>query len=389
MYTSIVIISILLAVLGPPLKSRYDSVVFILKRRPDNLPSVSSFDSFEIKFEESIRNCEDVYMNDEDGFAVLSCDPGRDNWNTVMGTKIDPQSTGGLYLYNYADPEATPVLLNMVNFPKDRDFHPLGLDLNPGTNQLIVASHASQGSGLEIFELDRKSMTLNHRHTLMDPRLPTPNAVRVISDYEVLVTNDHYFRIHQNPWLALAETYLAVPGGTIARVNLLMLEVATVARVPFANGIALLNSSHVAVASTSTPEFRVYEMHSMGLNLTMSFATPFMPDNLNTDSAGRLLIAGHAAPGALGVVAKTNHQYDLDGKGVEGKAAPEQRPRAPSWVTEWDGNMEGEMKDLYLEGLPAEKGGYGCSSSATRDVGRGVGIITGLYEKGILVFKTS
>lgn len=54
---------------------------------------------------------------------------------------------------------------------------------------------------------------------------------------------------------------------------------------------------------------------------------------------------------------------------------------APSWVAEWS-EQEG------LKGLYKNDGEEFCSSStAVRDNSRGVGIVSGLYESGILIFE--
>jgi arylesterase/paraoxonase len=50
-------------------------------------------------------------------------------------------------------------------------------------------------------------------------------------------------------------------------------------------------------------------------------------------------------------------------------------------VQSWDGNAKGELRDLYA-GME-----YGGSTTAVRDVARNVGIVTGLYEKGIMVWR--
>jgi len=42
-----------------------------------------------VEFEDIVRSCEDVYMNTDDGWAILSCDPGRSSWNTVMVCAIE------------------------------------------------------------------------------------------------------------------------------------------------------------------------------------------------------------------------------------------------------------------------------------------------------------
>lgn len=41
-------------------------------------------DEQEIKRLERFRNCEDIHMIEPSGVALISCDPGRDWWNTVM-----------------------------------------------------------------------------------------------------------------------------------------------------------------------------------------------------------------------------------------------------------------------------------------------------------------
>lgn len=40
--------------------------------------------AYQVSFSDDIRNCEDVFLNDAEAWMLLSCDPGRDQWNTVM-----------------------------------------------------------------------------------------------------------------------------------------------------------------------------------------------------------------------------------------------------------------------------------------------------------------
>lgn len=55
-----------------------------MSNRPGKLQEVNVFKSLETKFQDEIRNCEDVILVEGKGVALLSCDPGRDRWNTVM-----------------------------------------------------------------------------------------------------------------------------------------------------------------------------------------------------------------------------------------------------------------------------------------------------------------
>jgi hypothetical protein len=47
------------------------------------MPSIQNID-YEIKFADTNRNCEDAVLDEKNGIAILTCDPGRDKWNTVM-----------------------------------------------------------------------------------------------------------------------------------------------------------------------------------------------------------------------------------------------------------------------------------------------------------------
>jgi len=173
------------------------------------------------------------------------------------------------------------------DYPPNRDFHPLGLEYVPSTRTLYAANHNSNGSCIEIFRLDTAARSLSHIRTLADPKLHAPNAIRALSDHELLVSNDHYFLRRSSAVLALAETYLAVPGGSVAYVNLRSGVVAHVARLPFANGLAVVNGTVVAVASTGTPAVYVYDLVGAEggsgmprMTLRRKLKTRFAVDNL-------------------------------------------------------------------------------------------------------------
>lgn len=54
------------------------------KNAPGRLPEINTFRSYEIKFADRVRSCEDVLILESRGLAILACDPGRERWNTVM-----------------------------------------------------------------------------------------------------------------------------------------------------------------------------------------------------------------------------------------------------------------------------------------------------------------
>lgn len=152
------------------------------------------------------------------------------------------------------------------------------------------------------------------------------------------------------------------------------------ARVPFANGVERLNETALAVASTSASAVLIYEISGEGdktkLLLKTQLPVPFLPDNLSVDSAGKLLIAGH--PHAFSMIEfAESRDACFSGDGEVRERACE--VRAGTAVAEWEG--EGEVKMLWM----GEE--FATGSTAVRDGGRGVGVVSGLYERGVLIWR--
>lgn len=74
----------MLATVAPWVYDRYIAASSLLASRPSKLQNLNTFESYEIMFADQIRNCEDVILEEGLAIAFLSCDPGRDRWNTVM-----------------------------------------------------------------------------------------------------------------------------------------------------------------------------------------------------------------------------------------------------------------------------------------------------------------
>jgi arylesterase/paraoxonase len=75
-------------VTGPYLYQRISLIQSVQDNAPGRLRSYSAFSSYEVKFADRVRNCEDAILLDGlDGVALLSCDEARDRWNTVMVSK--------------------------------------------------------------------------------------------------------------------------------------------------------------------------------------------------------------------------------------------------------------------------------------------------------------
>jgi len=302
----------------------------------------------------------------------------------IQGTFVDADDASGtLWSYKYLDPSALPQPLELKNLPATlpKALHPLGVAFWAPTRTLYMVSHQHPPS-LFIFTLSSDGTSATYQRQVIHPLMQTPNSVTPISDHEIYFTNDHQFKVAERPLLAKLETYLAYPGGSIVYFDLSTDTGKKVASLPFANGIALLkDGKRIAVASSSQAAVLVYNVdastHELTLNKTLKAS--FLADNVKVDSAGTLLVAGHPWAPGFEEVSSRNREFDLDGVG-EGKPESE-RPKAGSWVAEWDGNEEGTLRTLYV-GMD-----YGTGCTAVRDVENGVGLVTGLYEKGIMVWR--
>lgn len=197
------------------------------------------------------------------------------------------------------------------------------------------------------------------------------------------VTNDHYLRARVSPLFSKIETFSGAPGGTVVYTDLRNPQnTKIVARVPFANGVARLNTSTLAVASSSKPGVYFYTINAdHSLTYQKMMRTPAGVDNISVDSNGKLLLAGHPFVPALTKVVQGRAGCNEHGSEEE-KAKCE--CTAPSWAAEW--SEKDGLKELLKDG--AESGNGICSSSTiVRDVRRGVGMVSMLYGKGIVVFE--
>lgn len=383
-----------------------------------------------------MNNCEDavIWEKVDDSGAVidkvllLSCDPNRKAWNTVMGPLNDPSSRGALWFYNIGDTvvaPAQPRRITLDGYPETHDFHPLGLDIYPSHpdqpySNLFVVNHARHNSTIEQFRLswhepDRAKWV----RTISGPELVAPNALALTSPTSFYLTHDHRFTRRLpgilGKTLPITESVLALPLAWATHVNLTdtapshintdltqpqpqshstKTHTETVAsHIPFANGVAISpDGTQVAIASTTLGEIFFYarDITTQSLSLRARVQTPFAPDNLMYDSRGSLIVAGHPYFQALIAV-----------------AADRTGARAPSWVLSitpeapapgaetdaWDvgapvpasrkvPRVPGyEMRTLYQ----SDGSEFSSSSTGLRDSKTGVLYVVGLYQDGLMV----
>lgn len=333
--------------------------------------------SCEIKYATQLRNCEDLIVDEKAGYVVLGCDQGRDVWNTVMGVfgKATPEN-GRLYLYDYSRSQPSLESIRLLNTPPGYSFHPLGLSLHLPSDTLLAVNHGTSGSTVDQFHFSRLGNSATFIKSISSPYLRAPNAVVQISNTEALVTNDHFFTPRKSSWLNKIETYLGLPLGGVTYVDIKTGQTQQIARMPYANGLAVLNNTAVAVASSSSAKVFLYEMDKATAPPTLAYkeaiSTPFWPDNLHM-SNGKLLIAGHAQLSGLAKFASSRQHCGADTTSAGCDAV------APSYIAQW--TREKGLEDVYV-GTEIYS-----SSGVAMDEKRGVGVISGLYGKGLLIWN--
>jgi arylesterase/paraoxonase len=254
----------------------------------------------DIAFKERLRYCEDVVIDHAKGMAIISCDPGRTRWNTVMGTMYDPSPKGSLYLYSYATKDE-PKLVSLIGLPPTADFHPLGLnfyrsEVAGAQTRLFVVNHQRNGSTVDIFDLDYPTATATFITSICDGdrNIVSPNAVSPVSYTSFYVTNDHRFIQRLHPILNLQETMRALPLGwaTFVDFSVGKPKFSTAATgIPFANGIVVTpTGKEVLIASSSSSVIFVYDRDPVTNKMSRcreKIPCKFRPDNLTFDESLR------------------------------------------------------------------------------------------------------
>jgi arylesterase/paraoxonase len=268
----------------------------------------------------------------------------------------------------------------LLDFPTGQtDFHPLGVEYHSESKTLYVINHAQAGSRVELFRLWPEDRVATHLKTIIHSQIHSPNSIAIIDEHNLYVTNDHFFLSRYHPWLAQLENWLAPSLGNVIHFNTETNSATVLDRMAFANGVVLINERTLAVASSSN--LKVYVYHAPNVNpqklyLKHTISVPFLPDNLSVDGNGKLLVSGHPHPFSMAAFAKSRDACH-SGVGTEKEKAC--ALRAATGVAEWT-EKEG-LKVLWM----SEE--FATGSTAVRDVGRGVGIVSGLYGKGLLVWR--
>lgn len=334
---------------------------------------------------QELNFCEDAELLDGkwEGWSLYSCDYNRGNWNTVIGPLKNAAPRGALWLWNHANASVTgaaPKALELLGYPDDASFHPLGFSLHLESDVLFVVNHGKFRSSVEVFRVTAApAPKLQYLRTIVhSSALHTPNSVLSLSPTSFLVSNDHFIARRPPPFEAILETYrsrlgldslsialahfVSIPkiAGLLAKVETMLGmrggwvdevhfdgDVTRTRRVasniPFANGVALSpDGKTLAVAATTAPGVRLYDLNQVAVprdgfrlpqlgdaegNDFETIPLRFPPDNLafvpsigpmDPSSPVRLIASGH--PNPLKLLTRAKDPYS-------GKAHP-----APSWV---------------------------------------------------------
>lgn len=379
-----------------------------------------------IGHDSAFKYCEDAAFWDHldgsgklgDRLMLITCDPGRKSWNTVMGPLRDPKPHGGLWVYSpTAGKESKPKSIVLKGYPEGHDFHPLGLDIFPSHNgnasNLFVINHARQRTFVEQFSITPANPTeATWIRTLTSKYFVSPNSVALTSPTSFYVTNDHFMtRRLPMPFgsvLPVMETVLGLPLTWVSHITVnenaqtestVVEHTFAALGISFSNGIAISpNGKDVAVASSAMAYVYFYTRDPENNKLTPTYSVPlpFAPDNLMYDDEGILFAAGH--PNFLSLTAVAGNKTDAI---------------APSWVVsisprEQTGDKAGVLLKEYDSRAPVsastkapavishevetvfQSNGklFSSSSTALRDSRTGVVYVTGLYEQGLLVCKS-
>ena len=327
-------------------------------------------------------------LGDGRKLVVLSCDPGRREWNTVMGPMKDPVPKGStklkleckdvtdlhycmagqLWIVDPTSNDVVGVPCGLKNFPGDKtDFHPLGLDIISTSegDMLHVVNHQRGETTIEVFRLtladSRANRAIAHwKATLSHPAFTgTPNSIAVLSPHAFYLSHDHYFS-RRDPGVLPAlmnrlETFAALPLGRVDIVGIQpgaapgsgqSIGVATAASgIAFANGLALSHDRKtLAVASTTHRQIHFYDVNptTYALILREKIALPFLVDNLSLAPK-----SWSPAGGDVFIAAGHPHFFSLAAE-ASGKILGPNNTHPSSWVVAIKprGASDGDDDDL-------------------------------------------
>ncbi|KAI6003381.1 hypothetical protein EDC04DRAFT_3146955 [Pisolithus marmoratus] len=345
------------------------------------------------------------HLDEEDNVTnrliLLSCDPGRRAWNTIMGPMDDPDPSGDLWIYSTETGSLSPITL--ANYPEGHDFHPTGMDAYPSKagapSNLFVVNHARQNSTIEQLVLDPAQPTVaTYVRTLTSPYFVAPNAIALTSPTSFYLTTEHLMTRRLpglfGSILPTIETIGGLPLTWVAHITVLpdgaIQHKFAALGIVFANGVALSHDGlHLAVASSSLAKVHFYRRDPSTNELThdRDVIVPFGSDNVIWSPSPPIFTdvvenkPGAKAPGwAVSIrpigARGSEDQKDSHSKttGYDFRAPLSASAIAPASSTD-------EVETIFQ----SDGSVYGTSSTGLIDTRTGTFYLTSLFEDGLLV----
>ncbi|EPQ54072.1 calcium-dependent phosphotriesterase [Gloeophyllum trabeum ATCC 11539] len=381
--------------------------------------------------EAQLKYCEDATFWDhkdkggvlQERLLLLSCDPNRKAWNTVMGPLRDPNPRGALWVY---DPKSDSLQkVSFTGYPEGHDFHPLGLEIWPSyagnASNLFVVNHARHNTTIEQFYMSPSHPSrATWVRTLTSKYFVSPNSVALTSPTSFYVSNDHLMtrRVPSllGEILPMTESVFGLPLGWVSHVSVDSPDPGSVSTqhtfsaigIPFPNGVALSHDGQqLAVASSSMAEVRFYARESLtnALRLQSKVPLPFAADNIMFDDEGTLIVAGH--PHFPSLIAVSKNKTDAAAPSwvvaVKPRSLYHKHPETGAHLVLHTPSPEFDMqaplpasakvppaRSHTVETLYQSDGGvngFPNSCTALRDSQAGTLYVTGLYTEGVLVCR--
>jgi arylesterase/paraoxonase len=213
-----------------------------------------------------------------------------------QGRSQTSQQQGRLLLYDYGGWGSLREM-ELVNFPTNFDFHPLGMGLYREKEyshvRLFVVNQGYDRSSVEVMDIDYEDARAVHVCSVTDNNhtIRSPNSVSPVSYTSFYVTNDQCLIRRRHPFMSFTERVLGLPLGWVTFVDFSIetrpLCTIVAGGIPFANGILVTpTGKEVLVASTSTDIVRIYERDPETNAVSGNYSSVYMtfhPETLNFD----------------------------------------------------------------------------------------------------------
>ncbi len=233
-----------------------------------------------------VPGVEDITIDQETGVAFLS---SYDRWKDLIHKSPEK---GGIYALHLEDSMPHPIHLT-PDFPKT-EFHPHGISLyiSPeGKRILYVINHQSDQDAIEIFEYYND--TLEHKASITDPLIISPNDIVGVGERSFYMTNDHNERASTSRSI---KDLAQIGTGNIVYYDGEKANATGIEDVTYANGINVsLDGKTLYMSSPSDNTIYTYDRNIETGTLTYKseFFTNTGVDNIELDTEGNLWVGCH------------------------------------------------------------------------------------------------